>query len=499
MKLRYFKIIMIFSGLLAVGSCKKMMDINKDPDRLPSTFNLYPQLLTSAQVNLGFEGGSDLYRYPTEFMQQMSGQASQPNQTYEYYRYNVTGSDLNNVWSSIFAGTLSDLELVISQSTAAGSPYYSGIAKILKAYEYSKVVDTWGDVPYTEAQKLDKNTQPHYEDDAVIYPKLISLLGEGVNDLNAASSVLTPGTNSVIYTNASWATAKPYWIKMANTLRLRLLLHYSKKDPAFCVAQMTALINTPGITFMASNDDNFQMNFYNVANQRNPISAFEVSRPNYLFADAFMVNMMNAKSDPRRPFYFSDFPLNSGNYVGVSATAPPAAPNNNYSRIHTFLRGAVTTPASGTNSAVYSGAAPQRILPYAEYCFIRAEAALMGVPGDAQTWFTNGITASMQEAGVSAGNITTYLAVNGTLTGTNAQKLRQIIEEKYIALFGVAIEPWTDWRRTGYPAISVPSNVINGVTAVPRTLFYPQSEIDLNPNNPGQKPSDLQSKVFWDQ
>ena len=93
----------------------------------------------------------------------------------------------------------------------------------------------------------------------------------------------------------------------------------------------------------------------------------------------------------------------------------------------------------------------------------------------------------MQEAGVSAGDIADYLAANGTLTGTNAQQIQQIIEEKYIALFGVSVEPWTDWRRTGYPALSVPTNAINGVTAVPRTLFYPQSEIDLNPNCPGQK------------
>ena len=113
-------------------------------------------------------------------------------------------------------------------------------------------------------------------------------------------------------------------------------------------------------------------------------------------------------------------------------------------------------------------------------------------------WFTDGITASMQEAGVSAGNITTYLTANGTLTGTNAQKLQQIIEEKYVALFGVSVEPWTDWRRTGYPALSPVSNRISSVTAVPRTLFYPQSEIDLNPNCPGQKSADLQAKVFWD-
>ena len=490
-------------GIVILSSCKKMMDINTDPDRLPASSSLYPQLLTSAEVNLGFEGGSDLFRYTTEIMQQMSGQASQPNQTYEYYRYNITGSDQNNLWGSMMASTLSDLELVINQATAAGSPHYVGVAKILKAYEYSKVVDTWGDVPYTEAQQLDKNTQPKYDDDATIYPKLISLLQSAVTDMNAAASIQSPGTNSTFYSNATWATARPFWIKLANTLQLRLLLHYSKKDPAFMVSQMTALINTAGITFMSSNADNFQHPFYNVANQRNPISAFEVSRPNYLFADSKMIGMMNAKNDPRRPFYFSDFPVGSGTYVGVSATAPPAAPNNNYSRIHTFLRGAVTTAATGTNSAVYSGAAPQRMLPYAEYCFIRAEAALMGVPAgagnDAQTWYTAGITASMQEAGVAAADITTYLTANGTLGGgTSSEKIRQIIEEKYIALFGVSVEPWNDWRRTGYPVLSVPTNAITSVTAVPRVLFYPQSEIDLNPNNPGQKADNLQGKVFWD-
>ena len=382
-----------------------------------------------------------------------------------------------------------------------------------------------------------------------------------------------------MYSNATWTTARAFWIKLANTLRLRLLLHYSTKNPAFAVTEMTNLINTTGITFMSSNADNFQVNFFNVINQRNPISAFEVSRANYLFADRFMTEMMDAKNDPRRPFYFSIFPLSftpfnvttnasssadslvfpytntiqvgmtveatgipnytivksvthtpstnptktkiivnddetlgyaiasipSGSsitfkpvYRGVSAIKPPIAANNFYSRIHTFLRGAVTTPAVGTNSGVYSGAAPQRILPYSEYCFIRAEAALMGAPGNVQQWFSDGITASMQEAGVTAGNITTYLAANGTLTGTNAQKLQQIIEEKYIALFGVAVEPWNDWRRTGFPAIIPPTNRLSSVTAVPRSLFYPQSEIDYNPNNPGQKSVDLQSKVFWD-
>lgn len=568
MKLRYIKLFIVFAGIAGISSCKKFLDINKNPDALPDSNAPLAQLLTSAQVNLGFEGGSDLFRYATLFMQQMSGQASQPNQTWEYYRYNVTGSDQNNVWSSIFATTLSDLELIIKQGAA--SPYYTGIAKILKAYEYSLVVDVWGDVPYTEAQLLTGNTKPHYDDDATIYPKLISLLTDGINELNAPSSVLTPGTNSVLFTNGgNFTAAKAQWIKFANTLKLRLFLHYSKKDPAFCVNQITTLVNTAGITFMASNADNFSMPFYDVANQRSPISAFEVSRPNYIFCDAAILNLMSGKGDPRRPFYFTTFPYQgiplpinlstsaataAGNvltftsttgatvgmhiagtnipayttatavtattitlsnnvtgagvsagatlyvapntFTAVSATAPPAAPNNNYSRIHTFLRGSVT--AGAAPPFTYSGSAPQRMLTFAEYNFIRAEAALMGAPGSAQAFFTAGITASMQEAGIPSGVINDYLAVNGTLTGTAANQLRQIIEEKYVASFGVSVEPWTDYRRTGYPALSLNTNAINGVTSIPRTLFYPQSEIDLNPNCPGQKAISLQDRVFWD-
>lgn len=500
MKLKYFiKVFTIVAGLAVLSSCKKFLDINTDPDRIPASNAPVAQLLTSAQLNLAFEGGSDLFRFTSLIAQHMSGQASQPNQTYEYDRYNITGSDENNTWSSIFATTLSDLEIIIQQATANGSPHYAGVAKILKAYEYSLVVDAWGDVPYTEAQKLTDNLQPVYDDDETIYPKLIALLTEAIKDVNATSSVLTPGTNSLIYPG-NFATTKNNWIKLANTLKLRLLLHYSKKDPAFTISQITALVGS-GDAFMASNADNFQMAFNNLANQRNPIAQFEVSRPNYLFASKFMVDLMNAKSDPRRTTYFTPFPYTSTSYKGV---APGDAATVNYSRIHTFLRGAATgTPVPNAqggitaSSLTYTGTPPTRMVTFTEYNFIRAEAALRGAPGDAQAFFTGGIRASMQEAGIADAAITTYLATNGILLGSFDEKLRQIIEEKYVALFGVSVEPWTDWRRTGYPLLVPPSNRMTQVTNIPRSLFYPQSEIDLNPNA-AQKNADLQTKVFWD-
>jgi hypothetical protein len=495
------KLSILLTGIVMISSCKKFLDINKDPDRIPADNAPLAQLLTHSQVNLAFTGGSDLYRYTALIAQHMSGQASQPNQTYEYDRYNITGSDQNNVWSTIYATTLNDLEIIIEQAGANGSPYYSGVAKIMKAYQYHLAVDTWGDIPYSEAQKQTENLQPSFDDDATIYPKLITLLSEAVTELNATTSVLVPGTNSLIYPG-NFATTKTNWIKLANTLKLRLFLHYSKVDPAYMLAQITALVNTTGVQFFASNADNFQMAFINAANNRNPIAAFEVSRADYLFANQGMVSLMNAKSDPRRPFYFTPFPYTSTSFKGVTAGDPVSI---NYSRVHTYLRGAATgTPVPNAQGGItaasltYTGAAPIRMLTYAEYNFIRAEAALRGAPGDPQAFFTAGITASMQDAGVAPADITTYLAANGTLTGTFDQKLKQIIEEKYIANFGVAVEPWTDWRRTGYPVLTPPSNRMPEVTSIPRSLFYPQSEIDLNPNAPAQKANNLQTRVFWD-
>lgn len=481
-------------------SCKKsFLDINTDPDRIK--FGPIANVLTSAQVNVGFTGGSDLYRYAALISQQLSGQTTgATTQTQDYERYNIAGSDENNLWSSMYATTLSDLEYVI-KTAGTTSPNYSGVAKILKAYTYQTMVDTWGNIPFSDALQNDLNTSPRYDNADAVYTGIIKLLDEGIAEVTTTSSVLSPGSTSTIYPAASFATARPNWIKLANTLKLRMYIHYSKKDPAFCVAQITALVNNTSNTFMGSNADNFQMSFFNVANNRNPIDAFEINRANYLFANDKLVSLMNTRIDPRRAFYFTAFPYTSSPALYKGAKGGDVS-SVNYSRLHTYLRGAVSGTAivngagGVTGGLTYTGAAPIKMLTYAEYCFIRSEAALMGAPGVAQTWYVNGITASMQDAGVAATDITAYLLTpNATLAGTNAQKLQQIIEEKFIANYGVVLEPWTDWRRTGYPAIAPPVNAL--YPAVPRSLFYPQSEIDLNPNCPGQK-ADMQARIFWD-
>lgn len=473
----------LFATAFFTSGCE-FGDTNQDPSSVISA--PINQQLTSLTVNVGFLAGSDLNRFSSLIMQQYSGQTvGATTQTQFYEQFQIVGSDLNNVWSTIYATILNDAENIITDATASNSPHYSGVAKILKAYTYQLAVDTWGKIPYSDTQKLAANVKPKYDSDEAIYTNLISLLDQGIAEVSATTSTISPGTNSTIFPG-TFTTTRTNWIKFANALKLRIFLHYSEKDPAFAKSKIDALVNS-GATMMSSNSDSFQMNFVDAANARNPIDQFETNRAGNLVVNAKLITMMNSKSDPRRQFYFTQFPAGSGLYVGAVSGAP-AAPAN-YSKFHTYLRGTLT----GTT---YSGSAPIRMLTFAEYNFIRAEAALrFSSPGNADTFFQAGIRASMESAGVATADINAYITANGTLTGTDAQKLEQIISEKYIANYGVVLEPWTDWRRTGYPSLTLPSNAIT--TYIPRSLFYPQSEIDLNPENASQK-AGMNVKVFWD-
>ncbi len=494
------KIIIALVAIASFSSCKKYLDINKDPDNIVETQAPMDLLLTNVTINTGFMGGSDLYRYAALLSQQLSGQTTGgETQTQQYEKYLIQSADVNNLWSSFYATILNDLEVIINQAKTKNAPYYGGVAKLLKAYHYQMIVDAWGDVPFSETQQTSANLSPKFDDALQIYTKVLALIDEGLNDLNATSSSFAPAANSTIY-SGSFSAKKANWIKFGNTLKLRMYLHYSKADKNLLVSKITSLVNS-GATFFASNADNFEMPFVNQNNRQNPIHQFELQRTNYLFPNKFLVDMMNTNVDPRRPFYFTSFPAGSGAYAGAKAADPSS---QKYSRIHVFLRGAASggTPnADGsydplpTKGITYTGDAPIRLLTFAEYNFIRAEAALYGAPGDPQAFFQAGIQASMANAGVAAADIATYIAVNGILTGTADQKLSQIINEKYVASYGVAQEPWTDWRRTGYPAIAKVSNAVT--TDIPRSLPYPQSEIDANKNAPPQK-ANLLVRVFWD-
>ena len=483
--------------LLTVTSCEKYLDINTNPNS-PTSAPIQ-QVLTNVTVNVGFTGGSDMHRFTSLIIQQFDGQNAIGTQSREYARYQIQPTDVTGLYSRMFAIQLQDIQYILKNSE--GSPHYSGISKILKAYIYSQAVDIWGDLPYTEAFKAPEINQPKLDRAEDIYKAIVTLINEGITEIKATTSSISPSNNETIFNGD-----RVKWEKFANTLKLRLFLRYSAKDATFAKAQMDALIasNAP---FMGAITDNFQMAFVDATASQNPIHQFENTRSDQFFPNKFFVDLLNSKSDPRRPSYFTEFPFASGTYKGSTSLD---AQSFAYSRMNTFLRGTLKTPlvpdglgrvpANPANNTAYTGAAPIRLLTFAEYNFIRAEHALRYGAGAvaALPFYQAGIRESMKMAGVVSTTIQdSYILANGLLDGSTLEaNIAKIITEKYIANYGVALEPWNDWRRTGYPVLVAVDASIAAATAIPRSLFYPESEVTTNPNFK-QKANQL-TRIFWD-
>ena len=265
--------------------------------------------------------------------------------------------------------------------------------------------------------------------------------------------------------------------------------------------------------------------------------------------------------DPRIPYYWANqltpgqFPRDNGNLD----TGDPRADywdantgffSNRFGSIGPNRDGSVETDATfpgifpcggryddglGFSRTIASGTGvvPRRMLTYDEFLYIQAE--LMNVSlmaGDAGTKLKEAVTASFAKVDQVVSNSETTQTVP-VLTGTTdvtdfiqnleteyaaateAKKLEIIMTQKWVATFGDHMDQYTDYRRTGYPILADPLSgtkeyqldnadgfPLNDAETVQNnkfqlSLFWPQSEINLNANAPDQK-DPTAYKIFWD-
>jgi len=135
----------------------------------------------------------------------------------------------------------------------------------------------------------------------------------------------------------------------------------------------------------------------------------------------------------------------------------------------------------------------QTISTYSEICFDLAEAALNGwnVNGTAASWYNNGVQASFDEWQVFSSyqsdvnnyygcvkDIGTYMAQPSVVFNNTLQR---IIEQKWIASWQACNEAYMDWRRTGYPALTVGWGSYRG--EIPLRFAYNNTELQNNSAN----------------
>lgn len=136
------------------------------------------------------------------------------------------------------------------------------IIEILQVYTFQVLVDSFGDIPYTEALNPEIKL-PSYEDDAVIYPKLIIRLDAALAQLNADGSSFDTG--DYLYEGDIMQ-----WKLFANSLKVKIGLNLADVDAT--LAQSTVESGFTGGVILA-NADNTTFNYPGSAPNYNPVYA----------------------------------------------------------------------------------------------------------------------------------------------------------------------------------------------------------------------------------
>ncbi len=374
----------------------------------------------------------------------------------------------------------------------------------MMVWNFDYLTDTWGDIPYSQALKADSGVnQPAYDPQKNIYASFFQILNAVPASMAAAT---LPGYSSA---DQMYQGSMAKWEKFANSLHARLALRIINVDPTTAAAELTKAFSAPGGTF-TSNADNAQFSWPGDGVYDNPIVGNFESRDDHRVSNTFY-NILSSNNDPREPIFMQPTIA----YVQGKSTQEYAGMPNGLSQnaagayFNIASRpGAIFFPGSTPEGNIGSAANkknPSYLMTYAELSLIKAEAAergIGGLPGTAASYYNAGITASMNQWGVTdPAAIAAYLAQPNVAYKGGTAGLKQIALQKYIALTTDGPQTWAEWRRTCVPFITPgPAAIDNNI---PRRFYYSTTDASVNAANLAaaiarQGPDNFDTHVWWD-
>jgi hypothetical protein len=483
------KILIVLAVLLAFSSCRKLEDLNKnikDPTAVSgeSLFTgaqktLFDQMV-SANVNFNIWRLIDQYWSETTYTDESN---------YDL----VTRSIPDNHWNTLYRDVLEDLSqsmVTINATTypndidqAAQKKNRIAQVKILYCYTFGILVETFGNIPYTQALNI-ANTAPAYDDGKTIYEDLITQLNSAMADINTTY----PG----IEEDNMYQGDMSMWIKFANSLKLRMGMLLSDCDAPF--AKTTVEAAASDLTkLISTNGDNARLVYLAAQPNANPIyNDLVASGRKDFVACKTIVDTMNNWADPRLPFYFTQIDTSSvPGTVKLAFVGGPAGASNDYTR-YSHVADAIQEPT-------FEGL----IFDAAEVEFLLAQAVERGysVSGTAEDHYKAGITLSMSYWGVTAADIQTYLAQPGIAYTTAPGDWKQKIGmQMWLSYYNRGFEAWTAQRLLDFPALVAPADAL---TVYPVRYTYPVEEQTLNGTNWSDASNliggdDVGTRLFWD-
>jgi len=440
---------------LTLNSCSDTLDdVNKNPNATETP--LAPYLLTGS-----LKQGADLYWGSTSnfdssllFVQHWAKiQYTEPD------GYNVSNTSFTTLWNTGYATLITDLNTIINFPQAQANSNYKGIALTLRSWTFLLLTDAYGSIPYKEAgQKV----TPAYNTQKEVYTGLLE-------DLKQAQSLLGT-TNGAVTGDLSYKGDITKWKKLVNSLRLRIALRISDKEPALAKqAAIEATSDAAGV--FTSNNDTFKFTYIS-SPQQNPASAWFETRDDYRISKT-LVDKLYELADPRLPVY-AQLPSDAtvGKYVGGANGLSTSDANN---------QGFAKTSKPGTY--FLTSTSPAVIASYAETLFNLSEAVARGfIAGDAEQLYKNAITASLNQFGITDATVIANYLNQASVKYDAANYAKSIGTQKWIAFYGQGLDAFAEWRRLDYPVLKAgPASVLDG--QIPSRLFYPGTEQSLNGNN----------------
>ena len=396
---------------------------------------------------------------------------------------------------------------------------FEAIGRFIRAYYYYNLTSFYGDVPQSLALKAGANSSPAYSPQEQVFKYVLDELDTANTDfatlISANDNSLSTNQDFLYQGNLS------LWQKMVNSFKLRVLVSLSIKssDAVLSVpTQFANILNNPSkYPIFKDQTEDFELAYNPGGGNTYTTYPFNPSNFGSIAARfnmaATYVSALTGLNDAR--VYITCDPA----WKLVGADPNPAQ--------YKYFAGASTgeplsTMYGNANAGLYSFISryryysnftgePDVLVGYKEMCFNIAEGITRGwAPGNAETWYKKGITASMSFYGidVSKTSFTAYFLTPGNsavtdvkpfpftfdfnayytqptvqLSATPATAINQIVLQKYIACFeNSGYEGYYNARRTGTPALQGGSGVgNNGV--VPIRWAYPVSEQVQNKAN----------------
>jgi hypothetical protein len=533
----------MIAGMVFATSCTEKLDeLLENPNAVNATTASPDFLLNSIQLNY-----QSLWYGVSDRGARLTRQINQGSALYEAA---YTSGSTNGTWSNAYANILADVEFLLPLAQKSNLQRHLGIAKTIKAMVLMDLVDTYGNVPFTEALNA-ANFNPKTDDGATIYAAALKLLDEAAVHFAAPTSGGTP--NDYFY-------ARNYtrWGKFVNTLKLKYYLYTRLVNADVSKTEINKLIAANAL--LATGDD-FVFRFGTTAadpDSRHPKFAgqYTAGGGDYQSTD-FMHHLTVEKGfdDPRVRYYLYRQVLTNTTNVDeqecISQIAPPhylvgnycycnPAGNKGYwGRDHLdpdgippdglkrtaygafpaggrFDNGSgvpVANPALGMRGA---GIHPIMLAAYVD--FMLAEAALtLGTTGNAKTLMLSGVKKQMDYvrafavAGAEGALINTfepaatfttkvtnyqnYIGAQFDAGASNDAKLDVVAREYWLALYGNGMEAYNLYRRTGKPSRMQPG--LEAVTGpFVRSFLYPNNYLVTNTN--AKQKQNLATQVFWD-